>query len=263
MREYSKFIYLFIILIIVSSCDFEGEKNPKPPTSIFPLSAKFSIGTKIFRLPLVSIISTEKKSNALIVCRDSSGRVSDDYCSLSYEEIMRNTSMPTPVVALNINVMGYDIYREESVSSYKRMETELCPILPQAWAKISCPKFGSRPLGGGLRHISFVQMGHLSAVKSWIAGSKENTAELIQGLNLNIDAPQRGCGKDENGQPASLCAAVLPLGSDVLAVWIVTHKGGMKEVERDAAAIKTFTKYAISEVENYQAFKQGIEFLKN
>ena len=71
MREYSKFIYLFIILIIVSSCDFEGEKNPKPPISIFPLSAKFSIGTKIFRLPLVSIISTEKKSNALIVCRDS------------------------------------------------------------------------------------------------------------------------------------------------------------------------------------------------
>ncbi len=89
------------------------------------------------------------------------------------------------------------------------------------------------------------------------------SARYLQGLNLNIDAPQRGCGKDENGQPASLCAAVLPLGSDVLAVWIVTHKGGMKEVERDAGAIKTFTKYAISEVENYQAFKQGIEFLKN
>ena len=143
------------------------------------------------------------------------------------------------------------------------METELCPILPQTWAKICCPKFGSHPLGGGLRHISLVQMGHLPAVKSSIAGSKENTAELIQGLDLNINTPQQKCGKDENGQPASLCVAVLPLGSDVLAVWIVTHKGGMKEVERDAAAIKTFANYAISEVENYPAFKRGIEFLKN
>ncbi len=165
----------------MSSCNIEGEENPKPSTSIFPFSAKFSIGTKVFRLPLVSIISTEKNSNAIVVCRDSSGRVSDDYCSLSYEEIRRNTSMPTPVVALNINVMGYDIYPEESVSSYDRMETELCPILPQTWAKISCPKFGSHPLGGWLRHISFLQVGHLPAVKSWIAGSKENTAELISG----------------------------------------------------------------------------------
>ena len=263
MREYSKFIYLIIILFIVSLCDVKGDEKLKLPTSISPLSAKFSIGKKIFRVPLVNIISNEKQSNAIVACRDNSGRVLDDYCTLSYEEILINTSMPTPVSALNIDVMGYDIYREESVSSYNRMETELCPILPQTWAKMSCPKFGSHPLGGWLRHIWFVHVKHLPAVKSSIAGSQENTAELIQGLDLNIDAPQRGCGKDENGKTVSLCAAVLPLGSDVLAVWIVTYKGGMKEVERDAAAIKTFAKYAISEVENYPAFKQGIGFLKD
>lgn len=214
-------------------------------------------------MPIVNIISNEKQSSAIVVCRDSSGRALDEYCTLSYKEILRNTSIPTPISALNIDVVGYDIYREESVNSYKKMETELCPILPQIWAKISCSKFGSHPLGGWLRDIWFVHVKHLPAVKSWIVGSEKNTTELIQELNLNIDAHQRGCGKDENGKLASLCAAVLPLGDDVLAVWIVTHKGGMKEVERDAAAIKIFTKYAISEVENYPAFKQGIELLKN
>ena len=252
------------IAVVLASCDDQKKNNP--PISIFPLSAEFSIGTKIFRVPLVNIALDDKRSTAVIPCRDSNSKILKDYCPLSYEEIIRNKSTPIPVSALDFRVMGYNLFREERLDSYQRMESELCPVIPQIWAKVSCLNSinGLPSLGGHVSHIWFVSLNDIDALKSsWIAGSDKSVAELIKELDISRKNPQQACGKDENGNISSLCAAVLPLGNEVLAVWIVSFKGGMKEVRGESKFIQALTNYGISEVENYPAFKEAVESIKD
>lgn len=259
-----RFLCLIGISIVLVSCD--DERKNTPPISIFPLSAEFALGEKIFRVPLVNIALNEKRATAVIPCRDSNGKSLKHYCTLSYEEIIRNKSTPIPVSALEFEVMGYNIFREERLDSYQRMESELCPVLPQIWAKVSCLNSinGLPSLRGHASHIWFVNLNHINALKSsWIAGSDKSVAALIKELDISRKNPQRVCGKDEDGNISSLCAAVFPLKNDVLAVWIVSLKGGMKEVLGESKFIEALTNYGISEVENYPAFKKAVAAIKD
>lgn len=139
-------------------------------------------------------------------------------------------------------------------------------MLSQTWVRISCTSLGQHsPLRGILRirRITLLHPKHIAVLNNeWIAGSTKNEADLVRSLNLLEKKPQRVCGRDESGEPASLCVAALRLENDLLAVWLVGRESGIEELVRDSSAIKAFIKYGISETENYPALEKAIKSIK-
>jgi hypothetical protein len=264
MSKYGQLLDLIFLTIALSSCHF-GDFSEKPPSmdfaniaEIFSQEATFSIGNTTLKVPLVTVIDFEH-TNVIIPCDQDS----EHYCPLSYGSIIKhieNSQVPIPVSALHFDPEGYDLFRRETVQSYDKMQNELCPKLPQKWARTSCPEFGKNPLGISINRFTLIHPDHIAVLESHhLGGSRQNQADLVRNLDSIKHYPQRSCGKDKNGNPSSLCVVALQLDKNLLAVWVVTRKREMEEIRQHSKAIQALVNYGITTKENYPAFKKAIK----
>ncbi len=261
------FIGLTILTIFLSSCfgsDYSEtplSMTPAEVAEIFSQEAQFAIGETVLQIPLVSVIDFSH-TNVMIPCDQDR----DDYCPLPYDSIVKKIKtgkVPIPVSGLHFDLEGYDLFRQETVQSYDRMRNELCPKLPQQWARVSCLDFGKNILGTTTSRFSLIHPDHVAVLDNHfinINGSYQSKATAIEGLDLIENKPQFACGKDEKGNPSSLCVVAIRLNDNLLAVWIF-HEKGIDKIKQESELIKTFIQHGISKPENYPALKKEVERL--
>ena len=264
------FVGLTLLTMFLSSCfrsDYSEtplSMTPAEVAEIFSQEAQFAIGETVLQVPLVSVIDFDH-TNVIIPCDQDRDEIR--YCALPYGSIVENVEkgkVPIPVSGLHVNLEGYDRFRQETVQSYDQMRNKLCPQLPQQWARESCLEFGENALGIKTSRFSLIHPDHIALLENRfisINGSLESEAAVIKRLDLTKNDPQRACGKDENGNPTSLCMTTLRLDENLLAVWITSRGKTMADLRQESQLIKAFIKHGISEPENYPALKEAVERL--
>jgi hypothetical protein len=239
MRKIRAVICLIFLLM---SC---GPKTVRPETvALLAQQVHLSVGGKSIHLPLIAIYLDESMSRAKRQCLELP---KEQNCNAALSELTAATQNNHTIVVNSVDIRVED-YSSFLLRGSPIIMPDLCPRLARQWPRDVCAD--KNVLGGRLYRFTLVHQDHTDGVG-------EDYADLLHTLDLAKAVPQRACPKGGTPQsltPQNLCVAVVRLGDELLAVWIVARQGGMLKVERHATAIKAFVDFAISDIEDHDAF---------
>jgi hypothetical protein len=257
------------LFVLLGACKASEPTLPVPVEQL-AVQIYLPIGTRVFRLPLVALVSHLGSSEVYQPSKLSSeSKVTNT--AIQIHELTSKYSVATvpragiTYATVRLNTFSYlkDTQADTTVPT-----TGLCTLLreKQKWAFELC--------SGGLMDgknafavNNFIlmddeQLKETQPVLGYYAGRKESVGEAVLAMAPYTTEPKVFCGVGTDGKQSTLCTVVMRLDQDLLAIWTTNTTSIEKDgIALESKSIRAFVEHGIGETENYEALQTRLKGL--
>jgi hypothetical protein len=260
------------LFVLLGACKPSELSEPRLPVPVEQLAVQIylPIGTRVFRLPLIALVSHLGSPEVYQSSKLSSeSKVTNT--AIQIHELTSKYGVPsvsrTGITYATVRLNTFS-YLKDTKADTTVPTTGLCTLLreQQKWAFELC--------NGGLLDgkneftvdrfilIDEKKLKDTQPRLGYYAGRKESVGEAVLALTPYTIEPKVFCGVSSDGKESTLCTVVMRLDQDLLAIWTTNSVSMARDgIALEAKSIRAFNEYGIGETENYEALQTRLRGL--
>ena len=245
-------------------------REPKLPVPVEQLATQIylPIGTRVFRLPLIALVSHLGSPQVYQPSRLSSESVVTGATIEISELISKYSVAPVSLAGVayaNIKLDTFS-YLKDTKADTSVSTIGLCPLLKHKWAFELC----SRGMIDGENEFwpadfTLMDEKHLKDIQpklGYYASRKESVGDAVLAMMPYSTEPKVFCGVNTEGKQSTLCTVVMRLDQHLLVIWTTGSESiADNKIALQAKSIRLFLEFGLGETENYEALQNKLRRL--
>ena len=244
--------------------------EPKLPVPVEQLATQIylPIGTRVFRIPLIALVSHSGSPQVYLPSRPSSESAVTAAAREISELISRYSAAPISLAGVayaNIK-LGTFSYLTDTKADTSVSTIGLCPLLKHKWAFELCTtgmmdgenKFWPK-------HFTLMDEKHLKDIRpvlGYYGDRKETVGDVVLAMMPYSTEPKVFCGVNTEGKQSTLCTVVMRLDQHLLVIWTTSSESiADNKIALQAKSIRLFLEFGVGETENYEALQNKLRRL--